>query len=167
MFNTFRAMRRFSIPLLAFLSAFAARAQSLPGKPLSGDGMLVKTSSTSQWDSPELHLSLVRGQPVSCAFHTNKEKKPWVAIRLAAPAEVTGIEVTNRTDGSEFRTEPLVVSVSADGKTWKQVFRSEKAEPKWSIPLSEPAAGTQWVRFELDRGNAEYFHLSRVVIYAR
>lgn len=160
-------MRRLFSVVSTLVAAAALHADPLPGQPLPGDGMLVRPSSTCEWDTPETHVQLVRGPVVPCAFHTAREKAPSVLIKLAQPTDVTALEVTNRADGSDFRTKPLVVSVSADGKAWTEVFRSDTAEPKWSIALAQPATGVRWVKLALAPAKPEFLHLSRVVIHAR
>ncbi len=159
---------RVSAAILCVLTAVASSAAAeLPGRPLPGEGVLVKPSSTCQWDAPENHLNLVRGPVVPCAFHTAREKAPSVVLKLPQATDVVALEVTNRADGSDFRTKPLVISVSADGKAWKEVHRSETAEAKWSIALAEPATSVRWVKLALAPEKPEFFHLSRVVIHAR
>ena len=138
------------------------------GKVIS-EKALVKVSSTCQYDAPETHLNLVRGPKVPCAFHTNKEKNPHVLLKLPAAAEVKGLEILNRGDGSGFREATLAVSVSEDGKTWKQIWSAEgKAEDRWAITCVDAKGQghkASWIKLETKPEKADFFHLSRVTIY--
>jgi hypothetical protein len=130
---------------------------------------LVKVSSTSSYDSPENHLNLVRGPVVPCAFHTNKEKNPHVLLKLPAPAEIKGLEILNRGDGSGFRSATLTVSVSENGSDWKEIWSAgNKAEDRWAITCVDAGGRghkAAWVKLETKPEKADYFHLSRVTLY--
>jgi hypothetical protein len=138
------------------------------GKVIS-EKALVKVSSTCQYDAPETHLNLVRGPKVPCAFHTNKEKNPYVLLKLPAAAEVKAMEILNRGDGSGFREATLAVSVSEDGKQWKQIWSAEgKAENRWAISVVDANGQghkANWIKLETKPEKADFFHLSRVTLY--
>ena len=138
------------------------------GKVVS-EKAVVRVSSTCEYDTPETHLNLVRGPKVSCAFHTAKEKNPNVILKLSAPAEVKGLEILNRVDGSGFREATLAVSLSEDGKTWKQIWTADgKAENRWAVGCVDAnGQGTKasWIKLETKPEKSEFFHLSRVTVY--
>lgn len=165
-------MLRF-LPILIFFTTFAAAADpdfasGQFGKIVS-EKAVVKVSSTCEYDTPETHLNLVRGSKVPCAFHTNKEKNPNVILKLSAPAEVKGLEILNRGDGSGFREATLAVSISEDGKKWTELWSAGgKAENRWAISTLDAAGKGQkaaWVKLETKPEKPEFFHLSRVTVY--
>lgn len=164
--------------ILSLLLCLAARACAAEpdlaggsfGKPVS-EKALVRVSSTCQWDTPETHLNLVRGPQVPCAFHTASEQNPHVILKLPAAAEVKALEIVNRKDGSGERTTGLVASLSEDGKTWTEVWKSDgPAKESWTVPLTNEAGHGKkaaYVRLELKNEKKQYFHLSRVTVYGK
>ncbi len=164
-------MKRFVFSLLLTPALMAAEPKldaSKYGKVLS-EKAAVKVSSTSEYDTPETHLNLVRGPKVPCAFHTGKEKNPSVILKLPAVAEVKALEVLNRGDGSGYREATLSVSLSEDGKTWTEVWSAGgREEDRWVIPCVDASGQGKkagWVKLETKPAKAEFFHLSRVTVY--
>ena len=157
------------LPLL--MSATPADLKSGKFGTIVSEKALVKVSSTCDFDTPENHLNLVRGEQVPCAFHTNKEKEPWVILKLSRPVEVKALEIVNRQDGSEFREANLVAWLSEDGKNWKEVWTAGgKAEKSWTIPLTGSDGRGQkaaWVKLSTRQEKPEFFHLSRVTVYGQ
>lgn len=136
---------------------------------LQSEKAVVKISSSCGFDTPETHLNLVRGEPVPCAFHTDKEKEPWVVLKLSRSVEVRAMEVINRRNGSGFREANLIAWLSDDGNTWTEVWNAGgKAEDSWIIPVSGKDGRGQkarWVKLGTRQINPEYFHLSRINVY--
>ena len=131
----------------------------------------METSSTCSYDTPETHLNLVRGEPVPCAFHTNKENEPWVVLKLGRRVEVRALEIVNRQGGSGDREANLVAWLSEDGVTWTEVWNAgSKAENSWIIPVAgADGSGMKaaWVKLGTRQNHPEYFHLSRVTVYGQ
>ena len=136
---------------------------------LQSETSVVKVSSTCKFDTPETHLNLVRGEQVPSAFHTDKEKEPWVVLKLERSVEVRAIEVINRQNGSGFREANLIVWLSEDGKTWTEIWNAGgKPEDSWIIPVSGKDGRGQkasWVKLGTRQESPEYFHLSRIHVY--
>lgn len=132
---------------------------------------VVKTSSSCDYDTPETHLNLVRGEPVACAFHTNKEKEPWVVLKLGRSVDIRALEIINRKDGNGGREANLTVWLSSDGVAWTEVWNAGgKAENSWIIPMvgeDGRARKAAWVKLGTRQDNPEYFHLSRVNVYGQ
>ena len=101
-------------------------------------------------------------------FSTQKEQNPWWQINLEGIAQITSIEIYNRTDCCMELARKLVISVSDDGKNWKRVYvhdgsvfgGSGKLKPL-SLEFDVPVEG-QFVRLSLDDFN--FFHLDEVKI---
>jgi hypothetical protein len=136
-----------------------------PGELLSAGG-LVRLSTTSNWDSPESHAAVL--EPKGGRLHTAAEVKPHVIVRLAKLGELSGIVVADASTGyNASRIVPIKVSVSEDGQSWQEVFRTEKPGGPWRIDLEGKAARVAWVKVERDDDRKEVFHLSAIHVYGR
>jgi hypothetical protein len=139
-------------------------AKPFPGELLS-DGGWLRLSSTSRWDTPELHRGVIGKH--GGKFHTNSEVRPHAVVRLGRLGDLSGIVLVNTAGRNAGRQVPIRVSVSEDAKSWREVFRSEKAEHVWRIPLRGKAKRVQFVKVERDDDRKEYFHLAAIQIYGR
>lgn len=139
--------------------------EPFPGDLLSSGG-LMKPSTTSQWDHPENHWGVLEED--GGFFHTAAEVKPNVVVRLGKLGDVSGIVVLG-TDYGYYggRALPLKVSVSEDGTTWTEVFRTTDPKGPWRIPLEGKATRVQFVKAERDDERREVFHLAGVRVYGR
>ncbi len=134
-----------------------------PGELLSAGGLL-RLSTTSGWDSPESHAAVLEQR--GGRFHTDSEVHPHVIVRLAKLGELSGIVVADSSTGyNASRLVPLKVSISEDGQTWQEVFRTEKPGGPWSIDLEGKAPRVAWVKVERDDDRKEVFHLSAIHVY--
>jgi hypothetical protein len=151
------------------LLAIASPANPPPAGTLISAKASVRISSTSEYDTPETHLDLVRGPETDCAFHTRSEKSPWVILKLPQPATITALRIVNRKDGNTARAAGLTAWLSTDGKSWTEVWKaSGPAEPVWDIPLSNtPASGIRasFVKIGLSSDQPQFLHLSRISVY--
>jgi len=91
-------------------------------------------------------------------FHTKEEDSPWLEIDLETPTPVSSVEVVNRRDCCRDRGVPLVVELSTDGKTWKEVDRRTEPFMEWKATFSTQEA--RYVRLRSARRT--YLHLERV-----
>jgi len=102
-------------------------------------------------------------------FHTANEEKPWWQVDLGGPQPLGQLRVYNRCDQTAGRNARLVVLLSDDGTSWKQVYQHDgstffgQTDQK---PLLVPirAAQARFVRLQLP--GKSYFHLDEVEIYA-
>lgn len=95
-------------------------------------------------------------------FCTDHQDNPWVEFDLGKSAPVSRIVVKNRTDcgGCAERAVPLVVEVSQDRETWKEVARQKDSFVDWKAQF--PAEEARWVR--LRSLKRTYLHLQQVRI---
>ena len=101
-------------------------------------------------------------------LHTDSELHPHVLVRLAKLGELSGIVVADASTGyNASRIVPVKISVSEDGQSWQEVFRSEKPGGPWRVPLDGKAARVGWVKVERDDERKEVFHLSAIHVYGR
>jgi len=93
--------------------------------------------------------------------HTTEEDSPWLEFDLGQVQNVSGVRVTNRVDCCLERAQPLVVSVSTDGRKWKEVARNTERFADWKYSFATVQA--RWVRFEIPKRTN--LHLKRVRIF--
>lgn len=141
------------------------KAEPFPGDLLSSGG-LMKASSTSQWDHPENHWGLMEEE--GGGFHTESEVRPNVVVRLGKLGDVSGIVVLGSDYGQNGgRQMPLKISISENGTTWTEVFRTTEQTGPWRIPLAGKATRVQFVKAERDDERKEFFHLAGIRVYGR
>ena len=80
-------------------------------------------------------------------LHTDTEDSPWAEIDLGTPTEVHRVEVVNRGDCCADRAIPMVVELSNDRATWKQVARRDQVFGSWDA--SFPATTARYVRLRV------------------
>lgn len=141
-----------------------------PMEPFAGEllssGGLLQLSTTSGWDAPESHAAVLEEK--GGRLHTDSEVRPHVLVRLAKLGELSGIVVADASTGyNASRLVPVKISISEDGRSWQEVFRSEKPGGPWRVPLDGKAARVAWVKVERDDDRKEVFHLSAIHVYGR
>lgn len=146
-------------------SGDSLKTEAFPGDLLTSGGLLT-TSSTCGWDSPENHWGVLESR--GGGFHTDSEVRPHVIVRLGKLGDLTGIVIHDSSNGhNATRQLPMKVSVSEDGKAWTQVFRADKHEAMWRIPLEGKATRVQFIKVERDDDRKEFFHLNAIHAYGR
>ena len=139
------------------------------GAPLlSADGMLT-VSTTSRWDTPQLHVHAIDATPRDGnALHTSKEKCPWAMVTLPGPAVVKGVIVENRCTsvGNRARQVPLEVQLSETGDEWHTVFTDGEARETYRIDLRKNDLRSRYIRVRrTPDAKDEVFHLSKILVY--
>jgi alpha-L-fucosidase len=139
------------------------------GVVLSGSATL-EISSRSGYDDEKNHPRLFAGDKVDYAFHTDKEKNPWAKVDLGRVRTVNAVTIENR--ANERRAEGLIVSVSEDGKQWREVWRATKWEAIWTVPLTHvdaganvPGARARFIRLETKNDSPRELLLKRVTVF--
>jgi hypothetical protein len=91
-------------------------------------------------------------------FHTTDENGPWLEIDLGKPLKFSGLRVENRRDCCFDRSVPLVVEVSDDQKSFREIARRTSGFSSWLASFSPTQA--RYVRLRVARQSL--LHLSRV-----
>src|SRR5690606_19349381 len=78
---------------------------------------------------------------------TNEEENPWLVFDLESPKSVSAVRVDNRIDCCQDRANPLVIEVSDDEKTWKEVARRTSDFNTWKATF--PTVKTRYVRLRI------------------
>ena len=94
-------------------------------------------------------------------FHTLQEKNASITFDLRSRKGVSSVIIDNRLDCCHERAVPLVVEVSDDQKTWKEVARHKETFTRWRAKF--PRVRARYVKIHAV-GDASILHLSRVRI---
>lgn len=101
------------------------------------------------------------GAKTGIFFHTNFENGPWVEVDLLAPTTFSRATVRNRTDCCQERAVPLILEVSDDRTTWREVARHEVTFSRWE-PKFEPTTA-RYVRLRVPRQT--FLHLDAFKVH--
>ena len=133
----------------------------MKGKPARA--ALFRISTTSNWDTPLLHLAITTPEGGKC--HTDKEKNPNFIVELQNPGFTTGCLI-RKTDGNEGRMKKAIISTSEDGATWFKRAETDNMPKEWAVQFPD-GARARWVKLEFDNSGPEFAHISHFVIFTR
>jgi hypothetical protein len=94
-------------------------------------------------------------------FCTNEEENPWFEYDLGAPLQFSSLTIFNRSDSVQERAVPLVVEISNDRKTYKQIASRKEVFDAWRP--SFPPQRARYVRLRVTRKS--FLHLDRVSVH--
>lgn len=77
-------------------------------------------------------------------FHTEDEKAPWLEIDLGKATSFSAVRIVNRLDCCSARATPLVVEVSDDQASWREVARQPSTFKSWKATF--PTVRGRYVR---------------------
>jgi len=63
-----------------------------------------------------------------------------------------------------FRTAPIGVYISLNGKDWEKIFVSKLAKKRWHINLKEKKTA-RFIKVVLEKPEAEALHLKKIVVF--
>lgn len=118
-----------------------------------------KASSSLATCTPSAHTC--GGAFTDILFHTAEDEEPWFEIDLGVPTRFSSVEVRNRTDSFEERAIPLIVELSDDERTWREVARCVEVFDEWSTDRMSQTA--RYVRLRVPRKT--FLHLEWVRIF--
>jgi F5/8 type C domain len=97
--------------------------------------------------------------PADYFFATNEEDNPWVVVDLGSVESISRMRIVNRRAGSQERAYPLLVEVSTDQQSWRQIAFRETVFPEaWAF--SFPQTDARYIRLSLKRRT--FFHLNTI-----
>ncbi len=102
-------------------------------------------------------------------FHTDNQKDPWWQVDLGEARAIGRVVIYNRCDALAERNSRIMVLLSDEGKSWRQVyshngkvfFGESDGKP---LSVSLDGARARFVRLALP--GTSYFHLDEVEVYA-
>lgn len=98
--------------------------------------------------------------PMRVAFHTVQETSPWYQVDFGAPTSFSSATIINRQDMLMMRAVPLVIEVSDDGKTFREVARRTEGFTTWSPSFPQQTA--RYCRVRIDRVSTLHLEAVRV-----
>jgi len=137
-------------------------------------GAKVKASTSSRFMPADGGASLVaENQPEPFAVCTGTEAAPFVEIDLGKVVNVTGLFIHNSESQLDLMAT-LHAAISSDGKTWTEVWKAEKAQMSWEVPVTEfvsgaqvPGRKAQFIRLQTKPGRPQYLLLKQVRVYGK
>ncbi|MBO5683348.1 MAG: hypothetical protein J6R92_00225 [Akkermansia sp.] len=112
--GAFQAVSKLIAPALAHDNRPIGEFEAFPGKLVS-EGGVIFASSTSRWDKPATHANVLTRQ--GGQIHTNRDKNPWVAVKLPKHATISGVVIVAHSNGANWhRLNNLQIQVSETGK---------------------------------------------------
>ena len=122
-------------------------------------GSAWRTSSTGLECKPKEHLC---GRTrTDILFHTNNEQDPWFELDLGSPLTFSAMTIRNRMDMGVARAVPLLVEVTDDHVTWREVIRRVEPFSTWT-PIFPPTTA-RYVRLRVLKKT--WFHLEDVEVH--
>lgn len=83
---------------------------------------------------------------------------------------INALEIENRPN--DRRTDGLIVSLSADGQKWDEIWRAKSLESSWVVPVTHFDAGihapgrpARFIRLETKSDSPRALMLQRVTVY--
>jgi hypothetical protein len=150
---------RIALLVLAVVGLAAIAAAIATQRPDLARGKPWRTSSTRAVCQPE-HGECA-GAQTTILFHTNEEPNPWFEYDLGAPLQFSAMSIRNRTDGSGDRALPLVVEVSNDHASYREIARRTEPFRVWRPKFSVQHA--RFVRLRVPR--VTFLHLEQIQVH--
>jgi hypothetical protein len=94
-------------------------------------------------------------------FHTLDDDRPWLEIDLESKQRIVGAIIENREDCCADRAIPLVIQVSTDHKSWKEVARRTEVFGTWSPSFAPVSA--RWVRIMVLKKTSLHLHRASIL----
>lgn len=139
-------------------ASLIAGVQHLTRKPNLALGKPWRASSV--WAECHPEIRSCGGLRSDIFFHTKDDESPWVEFDLGTLTSISEVYVKNRSDSVPDRAVPLVIEVSDDGKSWREVARKNDTFRTWTASFAPVM--TRYVRARVDRRS--WLHLDRVEI---
>lgn len=94
-------------------------------------------------------------------FHTNEDANPWFELDVGPGHKYSSMTIKNRSDFGPDRAVPLVVEVSDDQATWREIARRTETFSTWKPTFAPQSA--RWVRLRVLRKS--WLHLEQVSVH--
>jgi hypothetical protein len=96
-------------------------------------------------------------------FCTKEESNPWFQYDLGTTTPFSSMTVVNRLDGGlQNRATPLIVEVSDDGKSFREVIRRTEDFDTWKPKFAKQTA--RYVRLRVPKKT--FLHLEAVRVHS-
>ena len=133
--------------------------------PLLSDKGLLRISTTSNWDHPEVYRDVIDDKVCTSNFHTASEKEPWAEVVLGGTAEIGAVLIENIHTQNNGRAVPFRVEISEDGKAWKEVARVDKVEDEWKLTF--PPIKGRYIRVTRFGDGITFLHFRKFMVFGK
>jgi hypothetical protein len=158
-FLAWTKLKRVVRVVLAVLIPTVAIVWLWPAKTDLAKGATFRLSSIGVECHPE--KSECGGVKTDILFHTRLEPDPWFEYDFGVPVAFSSLTIKNRSDYGPERAVPLVVEVSNDDKSFKEVARRESSFATW-----RPSFTTQRARYlRLRIARESMLHLEAIKVH--
>lgn len=154
-----KSLLRFALTFAVLVALVVGAIAVLPAKKNLAAGKPWTTSSKMFDCNPE--AGECGGAQTMIFFHTKEEQNPWLEYDLGTKTQFSSMTIKNRQDGERDRAVPLVVEVSDDGKTFREVIRRTDQFSVWKPSFAKQTA--RYVRLRVPRKSM--LHLESVQIH--
>jgi hypothetical protein len=153
-------------PITAAAVALLVAAGTVPlltGHPFSEDIAAGRpwVASSAFADHGALAGKIPKNRKRPHFFHTEEQDSPWLEIELARGSTVSGASIENRNDCCPWRAVPLVVEVSDDRTSWKEVARCTHTFDRCTVEFARQPA--RFLRLRVARKSI--LHLAAVRVF--
>lgn len=153
-----RRMTRAFVVVVALLSGLIIGQRLLEPTNLAA-GKPWRTSS--KWIDCDPNIGRCGPHVTRILFHTGEDESPWFELDLGAPTAFSSVSVQNRSDHLPERAVPLVLEVSDDQASWKELARRDELFSTWRP--SFPTTTARFVRLRVPRRS--FLHLESVRVH--
>lgn len=115
---------------------------------------------SSKWADCHPDKNECGGYPTRIAFHTNAEPSPWFQIDLGEPTTFSSATIVNRQDMALPLAVPLVVEVSDDGMSFREIARRDDVFSTWLATF--PPQTARYIRLKVARLSTLHLEAVRV-----
>jgi hypothetical protein len=152
---------RFALSVTVLLGLVLGATALLPEKRNIAAGKPWTTSSKLYECHPQKNEC--GGVETKMFFCTKEESNPWFQYDLGSKTRVSSMTIVNRQDGGvQSRAVPLIVEVSDDGKTFREVIRRSEEFSTWKPKFASQEA--RYVRLRVAKKS--FLHLEAVRIHS-
>lgn len=144
----------------------AAIISAITGRVLLGRNAPVDLAAgkpftlSSKWADCHPENNECGGYPTRILFHTHTEQSPWFQLDLGAPTAFSSATIVNRQDMALPLAVPLIIEVSDDGKSFREIARRDDVFTTWFATF--PPQTARYVRLRVPRLSTLHLEAVRV-----
>jgi hypothetical protein len=154
------------LAVLGYVTLQVVRATLLPRDIALGKPVRLSSVTGKNKPTPQDGQALVDGDLGPTPVSTTTEDNPSIVVDLVDSYWIDKVKVYNRADGWFDDCLPLIVELSADGKSWEQIGRREEhfgVDPPWVVE----GGGRRATQVRLRVARKSYLALSEVEVFGK
>lgn len=125
-----------------------------PGKVIS-KGIILWPTNTGKSNRVISYPSILDGSHGGGTCQTGSSNNPTINFTLPEKCKISGIVVTSGYESKKWidAMNPVILSVSNDEKTWKEIYKSTEAAPSHRIDLKGKSIEVKYIRLQSPSAN--------------